>query len=234
MARPSPNILPQITFGDDDSNNLFLSQDGVNNDADRYDLFIPEDIHPDIVTGEGSRPLIDEYRQDGIGNAFRTDLYRRFNQDLTGANPVRPANRDRWNQDAFPADKPSEGEEGFDEPGEYRPFHPYGDDQFFRSVEQLKEVGYPIGGYDDPSITSRTFRQLRNLVTVSSYADRTIHLTKNLGEPDPDPRILRWLGAESRDIKLNPNFADPRTISDTIYKLYYDRYNYDLYRQILP
>jgi len=84
-----------------------------------------------------------------------------------------------------------EKDEGIDEPDEFCPDHPYGDDHPFDTVEEIRLV---------PGIGEKTFDKIKDFITIYSY-DRDL-------DKERKPRI-------------NINKAFPSTISQTLQKIGY-------------
>jgi len=99
--------------------------------------------------------------------------------------------------------------EGVDEPDEFRPDSPYGDDNPFETVEEIRLV---------PGIGEKTFNQIRDYITIYSY-DKNVNkkgiLRTNINTASPDEisRALQRGGISSdRAHQLAVNIVDFRDL----------------------
>ena len=109
-------------------------------------------------------------------------------------------------------DNDSDGEideenEGVDEPDEFRPENPQGDDNPFETLDELRLI---------PGIGEITFNQLKNYITIYSYdknIDRDGNLRVNINHASPDKiaRVLEKAGLDENEAaQIAVNIVDFR------------------------
>ncbi len=100
-----------------------------------------------------------------------------------------------------------EDDEGIDEPDEFRPDNPYGDDNPFDTIEEIRLV---------PGIGEATFKKIKDFITVYSYdedinKEGDLRVNINTADPSQISQILREVGISlNKADQITANIIDFR------------------------